>query len=53
MNNDFKNIQPYKRWSEYTEEELEVLPKLPEHIVEQKNVPWMWMGNRWEFILHD
>ena len=49
----YKNIAPFKRWSKYTEEEKNILPKLPEHLIKGERTPWMWMGDRWEYIMGD
>lgn len=47
-------IELFKRWADYTEEERAMLPELPETAIgNSQNPPYMWNGDYWGFIMED
>ena len=46
-------IELYKTWPEYTEEEKKLLPPLDPELILNGNVNFMWNGKEWEFIDED
>ena len=48
-----KDIELYKTWSEYTDEEKKLLPPLDPELIKNGNVNYMWNGKQWGYILED
>lgn len=44
-----EDIEVFKRADEYTEEELAVLPKVPNNKTDEGRSVWIWTGSCWEF----
>lgn len=54
MEENKKVIEIGKMYKDYTKEELALLPQLPAHIVNSgKNVPFMWDGQNWCWVMID
>lgn len=47
---DFDNIEPFKMFSQYSQEELSKMPKIPFRLDRYgSNQPFMWDGKKWKY----
>ena len=53
---EYEKIKKNKRWDEYTEEEREALPPLPEFaesVSDSDYTPFVWNVKKWVYIWRD
>ena len=43
-------VEPYKLWSEYTEEEKKQLPPLNPEKIKNGELNYIWDGKNWEYV---
>lgn len=48
-----EDIEKFKEWKDYTEEEKAVLPQLPKNITDKDDVPYWWNGHFWGYLEKD